>query len=362
MTDFLTLIIRLLAIVIGFGLVGRTLLTAIRLFLLPRSARDRIAALYFLLWRKLFVWRANRATTYEGRDAIMAYFAPISLVILPAFLLGLVALGYMLVYRALGVSTFYEAFTLSGSSLTTLGFARHDGAGIIALEFSEAAIGLTLAALLISYLPTMYAAFSARETAVTLLEVRAGSPPSAVQMLIRSHRIHGLDYLTEVWDQWEMWFAALEESHTSLAALVFFRSPKPDRSWVTAAGTVLDCASIYASSINRPPSPEAQLCIRAGFLALRAIADFYRIPYNPNPNADDPISISREEFDAAYDALQAEGMPVKPDREQCWRDFSGWRVNYDTVLLRLASLTMAPYAPWISDRSVPRLTRGGAPH
>jgi hypothetical protein len=360
MTELLTFLARLLAVVIGFGLVGRVLLSAIRLFLLPRSARDRIAGLYFLVWRKLFVWRANRANTYEGRDAIMAYFAPISLVTLPAFLLGLIALAYTLIYRAVGVSSFYDAFTLSGSSLTTLGFARQDGAGMVMLEFSEAAIGLTLAALLISYLPTMYAAFSAREGAVTLLEVRAGSPPSAVQMLIRSHRIRGLDYLTEVWDEWEGWFAALEESHTSLAALVFFRSPKHDRSWVTAAGTVLDCASIYASTVDRPPNPEAQLCIRAGFLALRAIADFYRIPHNAEPSATDPISVSRAEFEAAYDELYEAGVPVKADREQCWRDFAGWRVNYDTVLLRLAALTMAPYAPWISDRSLPRLQRSHA--
>ena len=66
----------------------------------------------------------------------------------------------------------------------------------------------------------------------------------------------------------------------------------------------------------------------------------------------DPISIDRTEFDAAYDRLAAAGLPLKPDRDQCWRDFAGWRVNYDTVLLDLARLTMAPYAPWSSDRSM----------
>jgi hypothetical protein len=173
-------------------------------------------------------------------------------------------------------------------------------------------------------------------------------------MLIRTHQIHGLEYLSEVWEPWEIWFAALEESHTSLAALVFFRSPKPQRSWITAAGAVLDCAALSASTLDLPPNPEAQLCLRAGYLALRSIADFYLIPHNPNPTPDDPISVTRAEFDDAYEHLRAEGVPLRPDRDQCWRDFTGWRVNYDVVLIKLAAMTMAPYAPWISDRELPR--------
>jgi hypothetical protein len=345
-------ILRIAACALGAVIILRTVLSAVRLFLLPRGARDRIAAFFFRVWRKVFYRMAQRAKTYEDVDSIMAMFAPISLLTLPGFLLALIAFGYTLIYWALGVHDFYDALVLSGSSLLTLGFARQDGYGLILLEFSEAGIGLTLAALLIAYLPTMYAAFSARETAVTLLEVRAGSPPSAVEMIGRSHRIRELAYLTELWEQWEFWFAALEESHTSLAALVFFRSPKPNRSWVTAAGTILDCASLCASMLDRPRDPQAELCIRAGYLALRSIADFYRIPYDPNPDPGDPISVTREEFDEAYARLQEYGVPLKPDQDQCWRDFSGWRVNYDTVLIRLAGMVMAPYAPWISDRSV----------
>jgi hypothetical protein len=172
-------------------------------------------------------------------------------------------------------------------------------------------------------------------------------------MISRTYRIRGLAYLGELWAEWEKWFADIEESHTSLAALVFFRSPHPERSWITAAGAVLDTASITASTLDNPRDPRADLCIRAGFLALRAIADFFRVEYNPNPNPTDPISISQWEFDEVYDQLAAAGVPLNPDREQCWRDFAGWRVNYDTVLLALARLTAAPYAPWSSDRSIP---------
>lgn len=343
------------ACVVGIGIVVRVLLAAVKFFLLPRSARDRLAAVFFVTWRRLFYLAARRARSYEQVDRIMAIFAPISLITLPGFLLTLITLGYTLIYWGLGVDRLYEAFVLSGSSVTTLGSAQPDGTIIVMAVFSEAGIGVTLAALLISYLPTMYAAFSARETAVTLLEVRAGSPPSAVELLVRTHRIHGLASLTDVWEQWETWFAALEESHTSLAALVFFRSPKSQRSWVTAAGTILDAASIQASTLDVPFNPSAHLCLRAGYLALRSIADFYLIDYNPHPAPDDPISVSREEFDAAYDQLNEAGVPLKPDRDQCWRDFAGWRVNYDTVLLALAALTLAPYAPWISDRSRPKV-------
>jgi hypothetical protein len=191
---------------------------------------------------------------------------------------------------------------------------------------------------------------------VTLLDVRAGTPPSAVELLSRARRIRGLDTLTELWEAWEVWFAEIEESHTSLAALIFFRSPQPNLSWITAAGAMLDTAALLASTVDVPNNPQAQLMIRAGFLALRRIADFFMIDYDPDPRPDDFISISQQEYDAVYDQLMANGVPVKENREQAWHDFRGWRVNYDRVLLALAALTMAPYAPWVSDRSLPRGT------
>jgi hypothetical protein len=103
------------------------------------------------------------------------------------------------------------------------------------------------------------------------------------------------------------------------------------------------------------------LCIRSGTLALREIAAYYDIPFDPDPEPDARISIAHSEFIDAYERLGAAGAPVRPDRERAWRDFSGWRVNYDTVLIGLATLTMAPYAPWSSDRSLayrrPRIVR-----
>jgi hypothetical protein len=280
----------------------------------------------------------------------MAFYAPLSLLaLLPVWLSSILA-GYTGMFWALGTSSWREALKASGSSLLTLGFATTNDLPKTILMFSEATLGLIMVALLIAYLPTMYAAFSRREAVVTLLEVRAGSPPSAVEMIERYNRIHGLSRLSEMWRIWEVWFAEVEESHTSLAALTFFRSPQPNRSWITAAGAVLDTASLVASTVDVPHDPQADLCIRAGFLALRHIADSFHIPYNPDPHFGDPISVTRQEFDAVYDRLASHGIPLKSDRDQAWRDFAGWRVNYDTVLLALAELTMAPQAPWSSDR------------
>jgi hypothetical protein len=143
----------------------------------------------------------------------------------------------------------------------------------------------------------------------------------------------------------------IQESHTSYPALNFFRSPMLEHHWIAAAGTVLDAAALMVSSVQGPTRPEAQLCIRAGFIALRRIADFFGMEYDPDPQQTDPISITRQEFDTVYENLRQAGVPMKEDQDQAWIDWAGWRVNYDTVLLQLAELTMAPYAPWSSDRS-----------
>ncbi|MGB7873637.1 MAG: hypothetical protein WBL25_04580, partial [Anaerolineales bacterium] len=138
----------------------------------------------------------------------------------------------------------------------------------------------------------------------------------------------------------------------TLPALVFFRSPRGNQSWITAAGTILDCAALTLSAVDVTYTPNAALCIRAGFLSLRRISDSFDISYPPDPHfPDTPINISRAEFETVLDVLQEEDLPLKADREQAWQDFAGWRVNYDHTLLGLCSLVMAPPAFWSSDRS-----------
>jgi hypothetical protein len=282
----------------------------------------------------------------------MAYYAPIGVMFLVPTWYVLTSLGFAAIYWSLGAGDWLTSFRLSGSSLFTLGFANADGLTLAIFEFIEAMLGLILVGLLISYLPTMYSAFSRREQVVNMLEVRAGSPPSALEMLLRFHRNHGLEKLSDYWKVWEAWFADIEESHTTLPALVFFRSPRAENSWVTAAGAVLDAAAITLSAVEIPYDVSAALCIRAGFLSFRRIATYFDIPNPQDPHyPETPICVERREFDRVMDQLVEAGLPVKPDREQAWRDFAGWRVNYDRALILLCGLVMAPEASWSSDRA-----------
>jgi hypothetical protein len=352
------LAVRGVAILLGIVVIVWILRSAVTTLVLPRGVADGLTRVVFSSMRRVFDLRASRARTYIERDRIMALYAPLSLLSLPFVWLTFVLIGYAGIYWGIEGGTSQEALRASGSSLLTLGFVSYPGVGPSALVFSEASIGLLLAALLIAYLPTMHAAWSRREAAVARLAVRAGSPPSAWELLIRFHRIGQLARLPELWGEWELWFVDIEESHTSLAALAFFRSPQPERSWITAAGTVLDGAALWISTVDGPSGPEAHLCLRAGFMALCQIAAYFRIEYDASPSKGDPISITREEFDEVYDRLAAAGVPVRADRHGAWDDFAGWRVNYDAVLLRLAAMTVAPYAPWSSDRSMDVLGEG----
>ena len=176
--------------------------------------------------------------------------------------------------------------------------------------------------------------------------MRADTPPSAVVLLTRFERLSGLDALHEMWERWEQWFSELGETHTALPVLVFYRSPKPEHSWVNAAGAIMDTAALARSALDLPVDIQADLTIRAGYLALRRIADFFNVRYDPNPRQTDPTSIGRDRFDEVLAVLAAAGVALKPDRDQAWRDFNGWRVNYDTVLVALTRLTMAPPSWW----------------
>jgi hypothetical protein len=326
--------------------------SAVRTFVLPRGEAAFTTRMVFVGLREVFNRLARFTRSYEGRDRVMALYAPIGLLVLPLAWLMLVMVAFTMMFHALGVRGFERAVEMSGSSLFTLGFVRPPDLATTILAFFEAASGLTLLALLIAYLPTIYGAFSRREVQVSQLAVRAGEPPSGVEILARAQRMERFQLLDELWVSWQAWFAEVEETHTSLGVLSFFRSPFSHRSWVTASGAVLDAASLRLAAVDLPFDPQAGFCIRGGVFALRAVAGYFGLPFDDDPAPTDPTSISEDEFLEACDKLVAAGIPVRSDREQAWLDFNGWRVNYDQVLIALAGLVMAPYAPWSSDRSL----------
>ncbi len=342
------MIVYVVVTLLGAALVFAALASAVRTFVVPRGGTpDMLTRSAFVLMRYVFDLPVRNASR-KRREISLSYFAPVTLLTLPIVWLACVLLGYAAIYWGLGASSWGSAITISRLSLLYLGSNVSSIPGGTILGFSETVLSLLLAAILVSYLPAIYGAFSQREQAVTGLETRAGSPPSPVKMLKRYHLINGMDKIGEVWTTWQAWFAMVEESHTAIVPLVFYRSPQPARSWVTAAGAVLDTASLVASTLDRPRDPEAELCIRAGYLCLQRVASPFGIPFREDPAPDDPISVSREEYDTVWDALAEVGVPMKADREQAWRDFAGWRVNYDAVLIGLAVLTVAPPGFWSS--------------
>ena len=345
-------VVAVLWFALGVVLVLLVLDSAVRTFVLPRGVAPLLTRTVFAGLRACFAALARTARTYDGRDAVMALYGPVGLLVLPFVWIVFTLVAFAAMFRALGVSGYERAFEMSGSSLFTLGFVRPPDFVATCFAFLEAAFGLGLLALLIAYLPTIYAAFSRREVMVGQLATFSGQPPSGVEILLRTHRMERSHLLGDVWVQWQGWFAEIEETHTSLAVVNFFRSPTPHRSWVTAAGAVLDAASLRLAVVDDVGfDPQAGLLVRSGRYALNAVAAYFDLPHDADPAPTDPILVTRDEFEAACDALVAGGIAVRADRDAAWADFAGWRVNYDLALVGIAGLVMAPYAPWSSDRS-----------
>lgn len=351
------LVARLSAFVAGAGLVFWVVSSAVRMVVLPRDEVVWLSRMVFRSVMPFFRLRLRRSATYVDRDRAMARYAPTGLILIPGVWVSLCIVGFTLVFWSVGADSLSRSFRLAGSSMLTLGFVTAQGAGEYLTAFVAAMLGLGLVALLISYLPSIYAAFQRREVLVTRFAGRAGDPPSPLVVIRRYHSIGRLEAIDELWEEWETWFAEVEESHTTQPSLVFFRSISHTRSWITAGGALLDTAAIRVSTIDLPRRARPELCIRAGFLCLRRIAALFNLPFDADPRPDDPISISKEEFVELYEELREAGVPLKADVDQCWRDYAGWRVNYDAALVRLCGLTMAPYASWSSDRSLMPMPR-----
>ena len=362
-------VVRALAGAVGVVLVLATLLSAIRTVVVPRGEQVLLTRAVFASTRVVVDLVARLRSSFLWTDRVMSLYAPVSLLLLPLVWMSVVFVGFGALFWAVGEGDVGTSLDLAGSSLLTLGFSRPETVAGRGIAFVGAGLAIAIVVLLlVTYLPTMYAAFSERERLVTMLETRAGAPPSAAQFLERMGRIRGLDGLTPVWIEWEDWFARVQESHTSQPGLVWFRSQRPEQSWITSAGAVLDAAALYVACIRHDERrPAAEVCLRAGFLSLREVADHFRLPFDPDPDPGDDISVTRADFDQVWDRLAWADIPLVDDRDAAWEAFAGWRVNYDEPLLRLARMVVAPSATWcndeprrrwLDDRDVSRSSRG----
>ena len=347
MPAYLLLLLRLLAALGGVMLIVTTLSAAIRSFVLPRHEVVRLNVGVFSAIRALFDGTARLASSYERRDRIMAHYAPVALVALPVVWEALLSLGYAGLYWALGEGDWWHCYQLSCSSLLTLGLTDPQRRGVVPLCYSEATLGLLLLTLLLSYLPTIYQAFSRREATVALLELRAGTPPSAPCLLGWLNHDGSVCNDEPEWSEWERWFVEIEESHTSLPILTFFRSPQPGRSWVTSGGLILDAAALLLTAVSVPRSRQVEITFKAGCLALNRVYRFFSTrartePTNLLPAAEDGPPPGRAEFEEACEALAANGLPLVADRAAAWTQYRELRTRYAPALEFLAVLTMAP--------------------
>ncbi|RIY12828.1 hypothetical protein D0T11_03650 [Hymenobacter rubripertinctus] len=332
---------RVLAFGGGVFLIVSTMLATIRSFVLPRNETVLLNALVFRSLRLVFDAVARLGSNYERRDRVMALYAPVGLVALPIVWLTLLSTSYTSIFWALGEGRLERCFRISNSSLLTLGSeepSHNMWANLV--SYSEATLGLLLMTLLISYLPTMYQAFSRREITVTRLELRAGARASAVELLRWLNRTGSLRDDRAQWQDWEQWFVEIEETHTSLPILSFFRSPQPGRSWVTAASVILEAAALISSTVEQPRDPHLTLCFKAGCVAMNRVARFFRFEEDP-ANTPPPDSDSEDTFAQTYQQLQEAGIELRnfADARQQYHEL---RSRYARALAHLARVTMAP--------------------
>lgn len=336
--------VDVLMFAVGLALVVVTLLSAVRTVVIPHGGSVRLTRSVFRVARKVASLYGRVDRNPKRQHSAVQVSVASGLLALPAIWLFIALNGYLLMFKALGTVRWRDAYELAGSSMFTLGSARADDLPRMTLGFTAAGLVISvLALLLVTYLPTIYSAYTARETYLTSFETLAGEPPNVSSMMIRAHQLGSLDRLSVLWEGARFWFADLRESHTALPAVAFLGSSRNDRNWVATVGTLLDSAAVRLAvlDIDSDTDGGAALCIRSGSLALRDIAEYLNIEVDHDPSPTDPISVDRSSFDMAYDQLAAAGVPVV-ERDDAWRNWAGWRVNYDKALVGLAAITVSP--------------------
>ncbi len=240
---------QIVAVVAGVSVVFAVLISALETVVLPMRGFTRIARFVFAVayWVLVHHWR-DRAREIETRGL----YAPIALVSLPLVWMSLVAVGFSLIFWGFDAGTWQHSFEISGSSLTTLGFSAPTGAGRVWLSIIEAIIGLGLVALLITYLPTIYAARHSREKGIMMMRPFAGTPAAAVRMILALQRV-GIIENDELWRMAANWVLELDQTHTDFPALCYFPESISKQSWVATTGCVLDGAALIlaASGVDR---------------------------------------------------------------------------------------------------------------
>jgi hypothetical protein len=341
--------VRILVLLVGIVVLLGTANSVLTVLIVPRPATGLV--LYpVLIVRVAFRWLAQLTRTYQAKDSILAVAEPVALVVLLISWLSMTMAGFTLVNWGIGTGSFATSFSEAGSSVFTLGFTLTHTEGSRAVDFVAAGTGMVLVALQIAYLPTLYSAYNRRETLVTLLESRAGSPAWGPELLIRHQLVGTIDNLPNLFAEWERWSADVAESHSTYPSLLYLRSPRAQNSWIVSLIAVMDAAALNLAMDPAGAPIEARMCIRMGFTCLRDIAQATRIPFDPDPDPDHSIILEESAFDEAYDRLVAVGLTASRSKPEAWAHFRGWRVNYEAVAYAIAYRLDAPPAKWTGPR------------
>ncbi len=342
-----------IGVAVGVVIIVATLNSVLITMVIPRSTSSSITTVVAVAVRRAFVLLVDRLDDYTARDRLWAFGAPAFLMALLVVWILLLVLGFGLV-MAPGQGSLADGLRLAGSSMFTLGFVTPQGGASTALVFVAAAGGLVVVALEIAYLPTLYGAFNRRERLVTMLEFLAGTPAWGPEVLARHELIDNVVKLGRLYELWTDWAADVSESHTTYRTLVYFRSPHPMRSWIVGLLAVLDAAALHISLNPLSAPADARPLLRMGYVTMRELAGDQRLGFDPDPDPDDSIQLTREEFDHALAHLEQVGWVPERSADEAWVHFRGWRVNYEEAAYALAAHLDAPPALW----SGPRRRRG----
>ncbi|HEY6540538.1 MAG TPA: potassium channel family protein, partial [Ktedonobacteraceae bacterium] len=307
---------KILAVIIGIILVIAILQDSFESIILPRrvSRRFRLSRLFYLSTWALWSAIARKMRPGNRREFYLSYYGPLSLILLlilwAAFLMlafALIEWGQSLPMNAPEkVASFGTYLYMSGTTFITLGLGDVtplSGMGRF-LAVAEAGTGFGFLALIIGYVPIIYQAFSRREVNISLLDARAGSPPSAAEMLRRHYRTQRIEELVLFMRDWERWSAELLESHLSYPVLTYYRSQHERQSWLAALTTVLDTCALLIVGFENISTPT----IRATFaIARHAAVDLAQVygtpPLNPKFNR-----LTSEDFARLRDSIAEVGL------------------------------------------------------
>jgi len=277
-----------LAAAAGILIVMAVLWEAFETIVLPRrvTRHFRFTRLFYRATWKPWSMLLGRVQSLKRRESYLSYFGPLSLLGLLIAWAALLIVGFALVHWAGGSSLYVAApglprgfwtdLYMSGTTFFTLGLGDVTPRSPLAhaLTVVEGGLGFGFLALVIGYLPTIFQAFSRREANITLLDARAGSPPSAVELLRRHASDHGREAMLELLRDWERWSAELLESHLSYPVLCYFRSQHDNQNWLAALTTILDVCVLVIVGLENVPRRQAQLTFA---IARHAVVDLAQI-------------------------------------------------------------------------------------